>query len=655
MSASNTGDAGPGAAAIAGRGILGWLRAIYDKLVSPVATLLASILDQLVALVAKPASDVDRAIFGQMLVAARVNQVAVEWDKSVAANRVTTVVTGTGAVTSDTAAATTTPDAGPSAITANVVGLVLPALVASPFAGGFGNALQFDGVDRGAASQAIDLGTGQAFALSGRATWTFDAHVQLTAARVGDVIIARGDPATPAAFDWQISLTAISAQLFFQFQYRNAAGTLVIINSTAPVAAGVPYIIRASLTGGVMTFTVNGIGLAGGAPFATPLTLPCSVAANLLLSSPHPLAGIVDELRFSNVVRVDAGAAPYVSDGNTLALYHLDVLNVGAASTTGLVSVSTGAGVAASSARVTSIKLTKYRPGSEVFAIFTAIFTTPTLSTQRQQGGIFSTTSGFFLDYNGLTFGVTIRKNGIDDFRPRGAFVGDPLDGSVGSAFTSDGVPVALNLTRINIFRIRFGWLGSAPIFFEVLSPDDRWIVMHLEARPNASATPTIVQPNLPLQFEVSKAANDATVITLKSGSGAAGIVTDPYGLEPADLDGREPIDANAAIAGLATPVTTTIITVNTGRRIAVKSLDVSCTNLVTTGGEIQLTDGVGGTIKHRVQLAPATATTKQETISSQTFPQAKYFSTAVVLTVPALGVGGAASGNVVGYEESAP
>lgn len=176
-----------------------------------------------------------------------------------------------------------------------------------------------------------------------------------------------------------------------------------------------------------------------------------------------------------------------------------------------------------SQAKGVSTQSVKYRPGSEVYSYFTAAFTTPTSANSYQRIGIYDTNNGFFIGYNGTSFGVTLRTGAADTFTARASWNGDPLDGTSGSKFTRNGVPEAINFTYSNVYRIRFGWLGSASIYFEVLSPDEEWIIFNTIRVPNTQLNPSIQNPDLPMTIDVKKTSADATNLVMATGCWAAG------------------------------------------------------------------------------------------------------------------------------------
>jgi hypothetical protein len=182
---------------------------------------------------------------------------------------------------------------------------------------------------------------------------------------------------------------------------------------------------------------------------------------------------------------------------------------------------------ASASAKGVSVAKTKYRPLHELYSAFTAAFTVPTSANSYQRIGLYDAADGFFLGYSGLTFGITKRVGSVDTFIARTAFNVDLLDGSAGSKFTRDEAPEALDLTKSNLFRIRFAWLGSANILFEVFSPDGNWVVFHNIKQPNSDVNPSIANPDLPMTLEVAKASADATDLKMYTACWAAGTTSD--------------------------------------------------------------------------------------------------------------------------------
>ena len=163
-----------------------------------------------------------------------------------------------------------------------------------------------------------------------------------------------------------------------------------------------------------------------------------------------------------------------------------------------------------------------YRPNAETYASFTAIFTTG-IANSYQRIGIYDTNNGFFLGYEGTSFGVTIRKNTTDTTIARASWNVDTLTGGATSKYTLNGTPITYDPTKDNLFRIRFGWLGAASVTFEIYSPDGVWVPFHIYKIANVATSPTINNPNLPITLDIQKSTAGAGVLTMNTACWGAG------------------------------------------------------------------------------------------------------------------------------------
>jgi hypothetical protein len=176
----------------------------------------------------------------------------------------------------------------------------------------------------------------------------------------------------------------------------------------------------------------------------------------------------------------------------------------GTATGTGGMATFAAATTASSFAKGVTTPTTIYTAGAEVYALFTAAFTGTGAGTSFQRIGLYDDNNGFFVGKEANSFGVTVRKGGADTTVAKASFSEDTLVGGVGSEFTRDGTPEAIDLTKLNVYRIRFGWVGSAPIRFEVLAPDGNWVTFHKILQPNNAAVPSIEDADLPMTCHVT-------------------------------------------------------------------------------------------------------------------------------------------------------
>lgn len=167
---------------------------------------------------------------------------------------------------------------------------------------------------------------------------------------------------------------------------------------------------------------------------------------------------------------------------------------------------------------------TIYHSGAEMYALFTAAWPNGGGSAGSfQRIGLYDDNDGFFIGYEGTTFGITVRKGGSDTQTAKSSFSQDDLTGGASSQFTRTGSPEAIDLTKLNVFRVRFGWLGSAPIEFEILSPDDNWVLFHEIKQPNLSATASIENADLPITAHVDNNGANSTDLQILSNCWGAG------------------------------------------------------------------------------------------------------------------------------------
>jgi hypothetical protein len=185
-------------------------------------------------------------------------------------------------------------------------------------------------------------------------------------------------------------------------------------------------------------------------------------------------------------------------------------------------SFSTGSGATAQATGVTTNSVA-YSPHQELFAAFTAAYTSPSAASSYQRFGLYNATDGFAFGYNGLNFGLWTRFNTTDTFTAQTSWNGDTCQGGGTSKFQRAGSPEALAPNLINLYRVRFGWLGIAPVVFEILSPDGEWVTVHTVRYPNQGVSVSLTNPNLPMTVDVSKTASDGAILTITTGCWVAG------------------------------------------------------------------------------------------------------------------------------------
>ena len=248
---------------------------------------------------------------------------------------------------------------------------------------------------------------------------------------------------------------------------------------------------------------------------AIPITAPTPINVNVAQSVSQDILGVAIGGNRNNQIEISFNTAPGA------ALITNSFTGSGAVSITNGHSIYSTGATGSSSARAVSVQETIYRPLHEIYAAFTAAFLNPSATCQSRIG-LFDASNGFAIGYDGLNFSIFVRKGGSESGVVQSSWNTDILQGQVGSKFTRNGAPEALNKAVSNLFRIRFAWLGSANIFFEVFSPDGEWVLFHNIRQPNTSYDPSIVDPNLPMTLEVIKTsgATNSSIATACWGAG---------------------------------------------------------------------------------------------------------------------------------------
>jgi hypothetical protein len=172
------------------------------------------------------------------------------------------------------------------------------------------------------------------------------------------------------------------------------------------------------------------------------------------------------------------------------------VTGTGTSSNSGsLAIVSTGAGVGTS--KFVTKRDTAYRPAQEVYAFFSAVYSSGEANTS-QSAGIYDANDGMFFGYSGTTFGLNIRKGASDTFVAQSSWNKDKLDGTK--------LNFTLDPTKLNQYMVSYGWLGISPISFYVYCGEaNGWVLVHVIDYTNTQTTVSILSPCLPVTWEVAR------------------------------------------------------------------------------------------------------------------------------------------------------
>lgn len=203
-----------------------------------------------------------------------------------------------------------------------------------------------------------------------------------------------------------------------------------------------------------------------------------------------------------------------------------------------MANVQTGTTVG-SSAELVSRRSMRYLNGLGTNMRFTALFSTPA-SGCTQYIGFANTVDGLMFGYNGTTFGVLHKNNGVDNFIPQTSWNQDKFDGTGKSGATIDP-------SKGNVFEISMQWLGFGSIYFSIEHNDEGdFHQVHNIRYANTATTPSLHNPNFPFKIIVNNGATTSDV-WVKSASYACFI--------------EGPNDINTGLANsIASSITTTTI-----------------------------------------------------------------------------------------------
>lgn len=180
-----------------------------------------------------------------------------------------------------------------------------------------------------------------------------------------------------------------------------------------------------------------------------------------------------------------------------------------------MATIASGEGV--SRAIITSKHHVTYHPGHEIQVFFTTIFNPDTDAGSYLRAGIYDDDNGFYVGYHGGDFGIAYRAAGVTTFINQTVFNKDRVDGAFGSYNKSS---FNLDKSKLNIYRITYGWLGIAPVSFAVYGGQDRgWVTMHILDVGNSQIVPTTASPSNHIRMEAGRSASSGNSVSLSTAS----------------------------------------------------------------------------------------------------------------------------------------
>lgn len=164
------------------------------------------------------------------------------------------------------------------------------------------------------------------------------------------------------------------------------------------------------------------------------------------------------------------------------------------AALSGMAVISTGPSTA-SSGTIHTLRRMQYIPGEGGLIRLTCRFDEPAEGCQ-QLIGYGDDLDGFFFGYDGLNFGVMKRRAGVDEWIYQ-------------DQWNKNKFP-NLDWQKLNIFQIKFQWLGVGAIQFGIENPTTQLLDnCHIWEYANRNLVPSILNPSLPAIASIENTTND--------------------------------------------------------------------------------------------------------------------------------------------------
>lgn len=194
-------------------------------------------------------------------------------------------------------------------------------------------------------------------------------------------------------------------------------------------------------------------------------------------------------------------------------LFSSTLAGSGTATSVGRMGLASTSATINSSSLIQTVRRAKYRAGEGLLARFTAQFTTGAANSTQTAGMRNAAIDGWFVGFNGTSFGIMYRRNSVDTWVAQASFNKDPLDGTGDSGITIDP-------TKINVFQLSIGYLGSRGCVFQMLNPDtNQWIGFHEYRLLNTTADQTqSINPTMTFGIQATNTSNNTNII-VRSGS----------------------------------------------------------------------------------------------------------------------------------------
>jgi hypothetical protein len=196
-------------------------------------------------------------------------------------------------------------------------------------------------------------------------------------------------------------------------------------------------------------------------------------------------------------------------------LFSSTLTGSGTATSTGQMGIASTTANASSSSLIQTARRAKYRAGEGILSRFTAQFTAGAANSTQTAGMRNAAIDGWFIGYNGTSFGIMYRRNSVDTWIAQADFNADKLDGTGSSGITIDP-------TKINIFQLSIGYLGVRGCVFQVLNPTTKtWTTFHEYSLINAIADQAqSINPTMTFGIQATNTANTTNIVVKNASVG---------------------------------------------------------------------------------------------------------------------------------------
>lgn len=291
-----------------------------------------------------------------------------------------------------------------------------------------------------------------------------------------------------------------------------------------------------------------------------------SPQGNLEVSIKNPTS-VFGEVITANLTPIVQADFVYGINAN---LFKSTLTGSGTATSTSQMGLASTSATINSSSLIETVRRAKYRAGEGLLSRFTAQFTTGAANSTQLAGMRNAAIDGWFIGYNGTSFGIMYRRNSVDTWIAQSSFNKDKLDGTGSSGITIDP-------TKINIFQLSVGYIGVRGCTFSIMHPTTgAWTLFHDHILTGTTTDQTqSINPTMTFGIQATNTSNNTNIV-VKNGSvgvfiiGARERIGSTYG-----------VNNNKSVATTDTNIVTirnntTINSVTNQSQIRIRSLSVA-------------------------------------------------------------------------------